>query len=135
MANLTDAMKAMIGGNLAYIATVNEDGQPDVGPKMSMRVLDDNHLIYNEMTGRQTMHNIANNGKAIVAVANKAELKGFRFAGPAKLYTDGPYFEQAQAFGTANKLPAPKAAGVITIEKIYILDPGPHAGELIASDD
>ncbi|MCD2257455.1 pyridoxamine 5'-phosphate oxidase family protein [Lactobacillus sp. CC-MHH1034] len=134
MIQLTTKMKSMIVNNLAYIATVDENGNPDVGPKETMRVLDDNHLIYNEMTGRQTMHNIADNGKAIVAVANKQELKGFRFAGPAQLFTSGVYFEQAQAYAQANNLPAAKAAAVITVEKIYVLDPGPHAGELIADN-
>ncbi len=135
MANLTEAMKDMIKNNLAYIATVDENGNPDVGPKMSMRVLDDNHLIYNEMTGKQTMHNINDNGKAIVAVANKPELKGFRFAGPAKLETSGNQFDAGQDYAKENHLPPAKAVGIIQIEKIYILDPGPHAGELIDSDN
>ena len=83
MAKLTQAMKDMILGELSYISTVDADGNPDVGPKISMRVLDDEHLIYNEMTGGQTQANINDNGKAIVAVANAKALKGFRFGGTA----------------------------------------------------
>ncbi|WP_085000891.1 pyridoxamine 5'-phosphate oxidase family protein [Lentilactobacillus parabuchneri] len=130
MAKLNQAMKDMIEGELAYIATVDADGNPDIGPKISMRVLDDEHLIYNEMTGGKTQANINENGKAIVAVANQKAFKGFRFGGTAKLYTDGPYYEQAEEWAKG-KFPAPKGAGVITIEQIWTLDPGPNAGKLV----
>ncbi len=63
------------------------------------------------------------------ATANAKALKGFRFGGPAKLYTDGPYYEQAKEWATG-KFPVPKAAGIITIEKIWTLDPGPKAGKI-----
>lgn len=55
MATLTDDMKAYIAHNLGYLATVDENGEPDLGPKMSLRVLDDHRLIYNEMTGKTIM--------------------------------------------------------------------------------
>ncbi|MCP9332685.1 pyridoxamine 5'-phosphate oxidase family protein [Lentilactobacillus hilgardii] len=129
MAKLNQAMKDLIAGELSYIATVDADGNPDVGPKISMRVLDDEHLIYNEMTGGQTQANINDNGKVIVATANAKALKGFRFGGTAKLYTDGPYYEQAEKWAEG-KFPVPKGAGVINIEKIWILDPGPKAGKI-----
>ncbi|WP_353989229.1 pyridoxamine 5'-phosphate oxidase family protein [Pediococcus argentinicus] len=95
---------------------------------MSLRVLDDQHLIYNEMTAKQTLRNIQANGKAIVAVADLPTMKGYRFAGPAKVYTDGEYFDNALEWAKQGH-PAPKAAVVITIEKIWTLDAGPKAGE------
>ena len=39
MAQLTEDMKEFIKNNLAWVATVNQDGIPDLGPKMSMFVL------------------------------------------------------------------------------------------------
>ena len=44
MATLTEDMKQFINDNLAFVATVSADGVPDLGPKMSMFALDDNHL-------------------------------------------------------------------------------------------
>ncbi|WP_283680366.1 pyridoxamine 5'-phosphate oxidase family protein [Lentilactobacillus sp. Marseille-Q4993] len=129
MAKLTDDMKILLKDELSYIATVDADGNPDIGPKISMRVLDDSHLIYNEMTGGQTQANIEADAKAIVAVANAKALHGYRFGGPAKLYTSGEYFDNAVAWADG-KYPYPKAAGVITIEKIWTLDPGPLAGKI-----
>ncbi|MTV83201.1 pyridoxamine 5'-phosphate oxidase family protein [Secundilactobacillus folii] len=130
MATLTDEMKAYIADNLGYVATVDADGNPDLGPKMSLRVLDDHRLIYNEMTGKTIMRDIDDNGKILVAFANLAKLRGYRFGGKATLYRDGEYFEIAQKFAEENQLPAPIAAGVIDIETIWTLDPGPKAGEL-----
>ena len=49
MAKLTQEMKDMIDAQLPYLATVT-DGEtllPDIGPKRSLRVRDDESLIYN----------------------------------------------------------------------------------------
>ena len=49
MVAMTDDMKSMIANNLCYIATVDENGYPDIGPKISMQVKDDSHLFYYEL--------------------------------------------------------------------------------------
>lgn len=41
MAKLSSEMKAMLEKQLAVIATVSNDGTPNVGPKGSMYVFDD----------------------------------------------------------------------------------------------
>ena len=54
MAKLTQEMKDMIDAQLPYLATVT-DGEtllPDIGPKRSLRVWDDETLIYNTRTGQ-----------------------------------------------------------------------------------
>lgn len=130
MATLTDEMKAYISNNLGYIATVDANGEPDLGPKMSIRVLDDQHLIYNEMTGKTIMADIEATGKALVAFANLDNMRGYRFGGKATIYRAGKYFENAQQWATSGNHPAPKAAVVIEIETIWTLDAGPKAGEL-----
>lgn len=115
MATLTDEMKQYVSDNLGYLATVDENGEPDLGPKMSLRVLDDHRLIYNEMTGKVIFSDIKANGKILAAFANKTNLRGYRFGGHATPYTEGDYFDNAVAFSKANNLPAPIAAVVIDI--------------------
>ena len=44
MAKLTQEMKDLIGAQQCFVATVNPDGTPNIGPKRSTRVLDDDHL-------------------------------------------------------------------------------------------
>ena len=82
MATLTQDMKDMIGAQLNYLATADENGNPQVGPKGTMRVFDDHHLIYNEETGKQAWHNLQYSKKAAVATVDYKALKGFRFEGP-----------------------------------------------------
>ena len=53
IATLTADMKTFIENNLAWITTVDKYGNLDLGPKMSMFVLDDNHLAYHERTAGQ----------------------------------------------------------------------------------
>ena len=54
MAQLTQEMKDLIGAQQCFVATVNPDGTPNIGPKRSTRVLDDEHLVFTEVTGNQT---------------------------------------------------------------------------------
>ncbi|WP_273708970.1 pyridoxamine 5'-phosphate oxidase family protein, partial [Leuconostoc mesenteroides] len=48
MALLSEEMKKMIDQQLPFLATTGGDGSPQVGPKGSTRVYDDEHLIYYE---------------------------------------------------------------------------------------
>ena len=130
MSKLTDAMKEMIEKQLAYVATVSNDGMPNIGPKRSMRILDDNTLVYNENTGKQTMNNILANGKVAVAYADWAKLDGYRFVGKAEVFTEGKYYDEAVDWAKG-KMGAPKAAVVIHIEDIYTLRSGATAGDKI----
>lgn len=127
MAKLTDDMRNMIETQLAYISTVDKDGNPNVGPKRSMRLYDENTLVYNENTGRQTMKNILETGKASVAYAVREKLKGFRFSGKAEIQAEGKMYEEAVEWAKG-KMGVPKAVGIIHIEKIFLLDSGQNAG-------
>lgn len=46
MAKLNQEMKDMIAKQLSFVATTNPDGTPNIGPKQSVRVLDDEHLFF-----------------------------------------------------------------------------------------
>lgn len=124
---LTEEMKELIKTELAYIATADNEGNPNVGPKRTMRVLDDTHLIYCENTDGRHHANIKANGKISIAFVKRERNYGFRFEGTAKSYTDEEHMELAKSKAGAR----PKAAAiVIEILKIYTLDSGPKAGKL-----
>lgn len=130
MAILTEDMKSMIESQLAYIATTDKDGNPNLGPKRSMRLYDEHTLVYNENTGKQTMKNIIETGKASVAYVVREKLKGFRFSGRAEIQTEGKMYEEAVEWAKG-KMGVPKAVGIIHIERIFCLDSGKNAGEEI----
>ncbi|WP_338217233.1 pyridoxamine 5'-phosphate oxidase family protein [Lacticaseibacillus salsurivasis] len=134
MATLTQEMKDMVGKQLNFLATTDEAGNPQVGPKGTMRVFDDHRLIYNEETGRHAWHNLQANHKAAVAVVDRSILKGFRFEGTVEFHNDDQIFKDAQAFAAERHLPAAISAVVINIHRIIKLDAGPNAGTVIEED-
>ncbi|EHI69237.1 pyridoxamine 5'-phosphate oxidase family protein [Streptococcus ictaluri] len=127
---LTEEMKELIANQLAIVATVDEHGNPNIGPKRSMRLLDDKTLIFNENTGGQTQANIDANGKIEVAYIDREKLRGYRFRGRAEIIHDGPVYEEAKAWAEG-KMGVPKAAGLIHIEDIYSLHSGAEAGKKV----
>lgn len=123
MAKLSPEMKAMIAENQCFVATASRDGLPNVGPKRSTRVLDDEHLLFNEGTGRRTLQNLRANPRVAVAVVNADRTDGYRFFGTAELLESGEIYEQASAEAAKAGRPAPKALVRITVEEIYTLKP------------
>lgn len=134
MATLTPEMKDMIASQLNFLATADEHGNPQVGPKGTMRVFDDAHLIYNEETGRHAWHNLQASGKVAVATVDRPHLKGFRFEGTVEFHHDDQIFEDAQAWAAERHLPPAISAVVITVHRIVRLDAGPNAGTVIEED-
>ncbi|MHB1132213.1 MAG: pyridoxamine 5'-phosphate oxidase family protein [Chloroflexota bacterium] len=131
MAVLTEAMKEMIATFQCFVATVSTDGTPDVGPKRSTRVVDDEHLAFNEVTGKQTLTNILHGSKVAIAVVDREKLQGYRFLGTPEVIIDGPVFDQAVEAMRQRGLMAPLRAVIqVKIEHIYNLGL-PGAGELI----
>ena len=78
MANLTAEMKEFLNGNLAWVATIGKDGHVDLGPKMSMFIIDDNHIGYHERTAGQMYRNLLDGSELVVAVANLEQRKGYQ---------------------------------------------------------
>lgn len=130
MAKLTQEMKDLIGTQQCWVATVNQDGTPNVGPKRSTRVIDDEHIAYNESTGKQTWGNVGHGSKVAIGCADRDKLKGYRFVGTPQAVTSGPLFDEASAVMKKRGLPAPRAVIKVKIDKIYNLGV-PGAGEEI----
>jgi uncharacterized protein len=76
MAILTQEMKDMIATQQCFIGTVGKDGLPNVAPKRSTRVLNDETLIFSEGTGGATYKNLQDGSKVSIAVVNREILDG-----------------------------------------------------------
>ena len=136
MAKLTDAIKELImeplnpkawTAQLGWIATVREDGAPNIGPKRSCRIYDDSTLIWNENTAGEIMKDIERGSKVAVAFANWDKLDGYRFVGTYEVHKEGKYYYEVKAWAEG-KMGVPKAAVVFHIEEVYTLKSGPSAG-------
>ena len=131
MATLTEEMKNMIATQQCFIATVDKNGIPNVAPKRSTRVLNDNALIFTEGTGGTTYRNIENGCKVAIGVVNREILDGYRFLGTAEIQATGELYEMAAAMSQKMNLPKPYAVVIIHIDEIFSLKPGPTAGKKI----
>jgi len=133
MNTLNDAMKALLSTQLPIQATSSKDGLPDIGPKRSLRVYDDNTLIYNENTAGQTLQNIRDGSKMAVAVIDREALQGYRFLGTPEVFSEGKPFEDARIFAEQKGYKPPKFAVLVHIDTIYTLHPGPDAGKQVTA--
>jgi predicted pyridoxine 5'-phosphate oxidase superfamily flavin-nucleotide-binding protein len=131
MAKLTQEMKDLVAAQQCFVATVGADGEPNVAPKRSTMVLDDEHLAFAEVTGKQTWANVQRGSKVAIAVVDRDKMTGYRFVGAPELVTAGPLFDRAGEAMKARGIMAPlKAVVRVGIEAIYGLG-GPRGGDRI----
>lgn len=92
---LDDDMKRVVREQrLGYVATVCPDGTPNLSPKGTTAVWDDDHLVFLDLASPGTVSNIeAGNAVVEVNVVDPIRRKGYRFKGPAEVHRDGPVFE------------------------------------------
>ena len=129
MEKIAEAMAEMIASQQCFHATVSPEGVPDIGPKRSTRVLDENTLMFNEGTGGQTYRNLLAGSMVATAVVDREVMDGYRFLSRAELVTEGPLYEEAAAFSIAGGRPAPKAIVLLHVQKVFTLKAGPQAGQ------
>jgi len=94
MAALTDEMKAMVAAlRLCYVATVTPEGRPNLSPKGSLKVLDDEHLAFADIMSPQTMRNLAANPYIEVNMVDPFLRRGYRFKGTCEVHREGAVFD------------------------------------------
>lgn len=95
MTVLTDDMKRVVEEQrLAFVATVNADGTPNVSPKGTIGVLDDDHLMFADLASPRTVENVRRNPAVEINVVDVATRTGYRFKGRAEVVSEGDLFEQ-----------------------------------------
>ena len=116
---LTQDMKNLISQvRLCYAATASKDGMPNVSPKGSIMVVDDNTVAFACMMSPKTVSNLKENPKIAVAVVDAQARKGFQFKGKAVLETSGKLFDQMSARIAEMKLPPLQCIAKITVSEI-----------------
>ena len=91
MGILTDHMKkVVVEQRLGYIATVCPDGTPNLSPKATMRVWDDDHLVFADIASPGTVANLKQNPAIEINIVDPMIRKGYRFKGTAEIVPPGP---------------------------------------------
>lgn len=128
---MTEEVKAYFGKQLPIFATADKNGNPNIGPKRTCRIYDDETLIFNENTGGLTKANLLENPNVAVALIDWEKLDGVRITGQVEYYSEGKYFDDCVEYAKNNGMKDPKLAGVIKIKEIFTLKSGPTAGTKI----
>ena len=98
MAKLTEDAKKLIGElKVALVATASKSGKPNVSPKGSFRVVDDEHVAFITSKSPRTMANLKENPQVSAILADLSNRKGVRIWGKAKILTSGDLVKQIAA--------------------------------------
>ena len=99
MGILTADMKRVVEEQrLGFFATVCADGTPNVSPKGTTAVWDDDHLVFANIRSPGTLANLRKNPNIEVNVVDPFARKGYRFKGIASVLESGPLYDNAIAF-------------------------------------
>ena len=137
MAVLTEDMKRVVlEQRLGFVATVCPDGTPNLSPKGTTTVWDDEHLVFADIYSPGTMENLRQNPAIEINIVDPDVRKGYRFKGTAIVLTDGPQFEEIMAFyrrrGTQSQI---RSIALVKVERALPLvspayDQGATEGEI-----
>ena len=99
MGILTEDMKRLISEQrLGFVATVCPDGTPNLSPKGTTAVWDDDHIVFADIRSPATVSNLRRNPSTEINVVDPMVRKGYRFKGLASVVTEGALFERILDF-------------------------------------
>jgi hypothetical protein len=99
MGILTVDMKRVVEQQrLGFVATVCPDGTPNLSPKGTTAVWDDDHLIFANIRSPGTLANLRQNANVEVNVVDPFVRKGYRFKGVASILESGALYDKVLAF-------------------------------------
>ena len=98
MAKLSeDAKKIIAEFGPALIATASKAGKPNVSPKGSFRVLDDEHVVFANIASPRTIANLKENPQLTAIIFDRSTRKGCRVWGKAEIVNSGQLFDSISA--------------------------------------
>lgn len=122
-------------GHSIWVATVGADGMPNVSIKGSGTLLDDEHFYFADMFSHKTRDNLLHDNRVAVGIYDPERNVAIQVKGHADLIDQGPVFEEVnERLREKGYVPgnAPMKYVVrITVDSVWNMGRGPHAGEPI----
>jgi uncharacterized protein len=81
MVSIPKQVQDFLPGKLAWVATASRDGEPNVTPKGTLKLLDENHVVFADLFSLKTRKNLLENNKVAVTVADTNAAKGYQIKG------------------------------------------------------
>lgn len=134
MTRIPKDVQDFIEGKTAWVATATADGIPNATPKGSIKVLDDEHVVFADLFSLKTRANLMENPKVAVIAVDEATYKGYQIKGIAEVLDCGPLFDRMveELKKVPKQFPKLSYAVRIKVESVYDQSVGPNAGIQIA---
>jgi uncharacterized protein len=119
MAILTEDMKRVVREQrLGFYATVCDDGSPNLSPKGTTFVLDDDHLFFADIRSPQTVANIRRGSLVEVNIVDPLVRKGYRFKGAGEIHERGTsrYADGVQRLRETGSTLTDRVEAIVVIE-------------------
>jgi len=114
---ITSDMRAIVdSAHLCFAATVTPDGRPNLSPKGTIRVWDDNRLFFLDIASPGTRANLTHTPYIEVNVVEERSRRGYRFFGRASLHTDDEVFAETMRRVFAEEKANYPVASVVLID-------------------
>jgi uncharacterized protein len=127
-------LQEFIKGKQGWVATASRDGTPNVSIKGSLRMLDDEHLLFADIFSLKTRNNLKENPRIAIMVYDADTRRGYAFKGKAEQIDSGPLFDQTvESIRKAMpQLPTPKYVVKVAVESVWDQSAGPGGGKQLA---
>ena len=79
---------------LGFVATVSPNGTPNLSPKGTISVLNENTLVFANIRSPQTIENLEKNPSIEINIVDPFSRRGYRFKGIAKIISDGEEYKK-----------------------------------------
>ncbi len=118
MAKLNEEAKKIIAEfGPALIATASKNGKPNVSPKGSFRILDDEHVIFANIASPRTIANLKENPQLTAIIFDRSTRKGLRIWGKAEIMSSGDLFDSVSADYATRDMKVKQVVNV-TVEEV-----------------
>ena len=127
-------LQEFLKGKQGWVATASKDGTPNVSIKGSLKLVDEEHLLFSDIFSLKTRKNLLENPRVAIMVYEEGSHRGYMFQGTAELLSNGSLFDQTvESLKKATpQIPTPKYVVKVSIESIYDQSAPPNGGKQIA---
>jgi predicted pyridoxine 5'-phosphate oxidase superfamily flavin-nucleotide-binding protein len=122
MAILDDNMQRVVREqSLGYVATVCPDGTPNLSPKGTLTVWDDDHLVFADIRSPATLRNLRINPVVEINVVDPVLRKGYRFKGKAVVVDQGQLRDEIREFYASRWIDTGRLRGELELRSFVLI--------------
>jgi predicted pyridoxine 5'-phosphate oxidase superfamily flavin-nucleotide-binding protein len=135
MAKVPDNVKELLQkGHNVWVATLSEDGWPNVAIKGSGALLDDEHIFFADLFSKKTRDNLLFNSRVAVGIFEPENGVAVQLKGVADMIQTGELYDMVakKIEDLQRGFPPPKYVVRIQVDSVWDMSGGPKAGERIS---